>query len=522
MKKMTTGALMCCFLTGATSLTVEAREPKIVVGIMVDQLRTDYLEQLLPYFGETGFNRLIRDGVYLPDVDFKGSVSDAASGTAVVYTGAWPTFTGVASAEVLDLNLKKNVPTLAADPSKLRIDYSPANLRLSTVSDEYFINHGNLAKIYSIAGDPQMAVVAAGHAGNSAIWFDETTGRWSTPTYYGSLPPVVANQARTSPISSRVASTSWRPLRAASHYNLNTTGGGDFSYSFPGGNREAYGKFKQSAPFNKEVTDLAIELMKTMHPQGSSSHPGMLNISYTLAPINFDIDDDSRPELIDAYVQLDADLGRLLSAIDRDFGAGNAVVFLSSTGYAKEPHIRITEAKIPTGEITLKKAESLLNAYLSASFGNGDYVALIRDGKLYLDSKLISSKGLDIKRLRNEAKDFLLKMGGVSEIFTIDEVLHSDNRRLHNLSLGIDPKKAPDLLLFFTPGWTVVDDNSYPSTKQEVRMATHPTPAFIIAPEVKPQKISSPVDATSLAPTVSSILRIRPPNGSSAKPLVLN
>lgn len=513
--------MLCCLLSGATTLTVEAKEPKIVVGILVDQLRTDYLEQLRPYFGESGFNRLFREALYLPDVDFKGSVSDAPSGAAVVYTGAWPNINGVASADVLDPNLKKNVPVLVSDPAKLRYEYSPANLRLSTIVDEYFINNGTLTKIYSISADPQTAVITAGHAGSSAIWLDENQGRWSAPSYYQGLPPVVANRSRTSPLSTKLASTTWKPLHNASRYSLsNASSGGDFSYSFMGSGADAYARFKQSAPFNSEATDLAIDIMKTMQSGGSA--PGMLNITYTLAPIGFDYDGDNRPELYDAYMRLDADLGRLLSAIDRDFGAGNAVVFLSSTGYSNEPSFKMSEARIPTGEITLKKAESLLNAYLSASFGNGDYVALIRNGKLWLDTKLASSKGIDIKRLRNEAKDFLMKMGGVSEAFTIDEVLHSDNRRLQHLALGIDPKRAPDLLLFFTPGWTVVDDNAYPSTSHEVRMAVHPTPAFIMAPDVAPQKISQPVDATAIAPTVSSILRIRPPNGANSKPIVVN
>lgn len=509
MKKFTTGAMMCGLLSGVCGFTVDAQKPTVVVGIMVDQLRTDYLEQLRPYFGDNGFNRLFRDGLYIPDVDFKGTVSDAPSGAAVIYTGAWPVTNGMAAAEVFEPHLKRNVPALAVDASKLRYEYSPANLRVSTVADEFFIDNGTLTKIYSVAGDVQSAVVTAGHAANAAIWLDDANGRWSSPGYYTGMPPVVSNKNRTSPLSSRLSSTIWRPLNPAVSKD-------DFTYGFNG--RDAYAKLKQSAPGNTEVTNVAIDLLKSLNGSGA----GMVNISYSLAPITFDYDGDSRPELFDSYIRLDAELARLFEAIDAAAGSGRPVVFLSSTGYAEEPAITRVDARIPTGEITLKKVESLLNSYLSASFGNADYVALIDGGKLYLDSKTISAKGLDIKRLRNEAKEFLLKMSGVSEVFSIDEVIHSDNRRMQDIALGIDPKNSPDIFLLYTPGWTVVNDNVYPPVSFEARLSSPTTPAFILAPGIAPDMLTYSVDATAIAPTVSSILRIRPPNGAVSKKINLS
>lgn len=522
MKKLTTTSLLLGLLSGACTLTVDAKSPTIVVGIMVDQLRTDYLEQLRPYFGTKGFNRLISEGVYIPSVDFRNTVSDAPTGTAVVYTGAWPSVNGVASAEVLDQNQKKKVPVLVSETGKSKTDYSPQNLRLSTIADEIYINNGNLTKIYSIAGDPQVAVISAGHAGTSALYLDEYQGKWTTPVYYGTLPSFIFNKSHTSPLSSKIANSVWKPLNPPAFYSFgNSWNKDEFSYKYAGGTRDTYLRFRDSAPFNTELTNAAIDILKAMQSGSTSDQPGMLNIAYSLSPINYDFDNDNRPELVDSYMRLDSELGRLLDAIDRDYGKGNAVIFLSSTGYATEPDMPDFDAKIPTGEITLMKAESLLNSYLSATFGNGDYVALIKNGQLYLDSKEIERKGLDIKKLRAEAKGFLLRMGGVSEAFTIDEVIHTDNKRAEEIGLGIDPKNAPDLFLFFTPGWTVTDDNAYPSTSYKVRLATPPTPAIIMAPDVLPEVVTETVEATSLAPTISSAINIRAPNGAGAKPIVL-
>lgn len=487
--------LMLGLLAGSVTLSAGAQSPRIVVGIVVDQLRTDYLEQLRPYFGDKGFNRLFAEGVYIPDVDFHHSVSDASGGTSVIYTGAWPSTSGVGS-----------------------VDLSPEELRVSTLADEFVIHNGTLSKAYSISGDRRSSIVAAGHTAGPAIWFDDVTGRWNSPSYYGALPPVISNKNRTSPLSSRIASSVWRPLNPASRYQGSKVWqGGDFSYTFSGGNRDAFSRFKATPGFNAEVTDAAIDLLSSLQ----SAETGMIGVGYTLAPVGFDYDGDNRPELVDSYVRLDTELGRLLDSIDKVYGRENAVVFLSSSGYAKEPAVPEHDVRIPSGEITLKRAESLLNSYLSASFGNGDYVSLIRDGKLYLDAKGISSKGLDIKTLRKEAKDFLLRMGGVSEAFTVDEVLHADNSRTRELALGVDPKNAPDVFLLFQPGWTVTDDGVYPPTSEKVRMATPLTPAFIMAPGVSPQTISYSVDATAIAPTVAGVINIRAPNAASSRPLPL-
>lgn len=522
MKKLTATSLMAVCLLGSSTFTASAGSPGIVVGIMVDQLRGDYIEHLRPYFGDNGFNRLISEGVYLTDVDFHNTVQDAPSGTAVIYTGAWPVANGIAAAEYLDPVRKKYVPTLAADPGKTNSDFSPENLKLSTIADELWISNGSLTKIYSIAGDPQAAVAAAGHIGNAAIWLDESTGRWTSPQYYGMMPAVIANKNRTNPLSSKIVSFTWRPLHQASFYPSGKTwNGSDFFYGFSGANRETYSKFKASPLFNEEVTEAAIDLLKSIHSSNTADTPGMVNIAYTLAPVSFDYDGDNRPELMDSYMRLDSQLGRLLDAIDKEYGKDNAVVFLSSTGYAQEPNIPEVDARIPSGEITLRKAESLLNSFLSANYGNADYIAIIKDGKLYFDQKEIQRKGLDIKKLRAEAKDFLLRMGGIGDAVTIDEVLHSENRKAQELALGIDVKNTPDLFLFFSPGWIVTDDNAYPPVSKTYRLSSPPTPGFILAPDLLPQTISNPVEATAIAPTITSLINIRAPNGASSKPISL-
>ena len=498
MKKKLTTTLLLGLLAGGWTVSAFAREQRIVVGIVVDQLRTDYLQQLRPLFGSKGFNRLMDQGVFIPDVDFHGVVADAPSGAAVVFTGTWPAVSGVAS--------------------NARIEATPENIRVSTLADEFYVDGGNLSKVYSISADAQSAMVMAGHAGQGAVWLDENTGKWTSPSYYGPLLPAVANKNRTAPVTSRMASNSWRPLNAPSSYPGGASWNeGNFQYSFAGAGRDAIQKYKASPMFNAEGTDLAIDVLKSL----KASDGGMLNLAYSLAPYRYDYDGDGRPELVDAYVRLDAELGRLLDGIEKEYGRDGAVVFLSSTGYARDPEVPEGNARIPSGEVTLRQVESLLNSYLSATYGNGDYVTRIRDGKLFLDSKEASRKGLDPQSLRRQAKDFLLKMSGVSGIYTIDEVWGSEGPLARQLALSVDPKDAPDLFILFNPGWTVTDDNVFPSVSEKVRLTSPATPAFILAPGLPPQSFDGTVEATTLAPTVSAQINIRAPNAAASRPLSL-
>lgn len=502
-----------------TASQAASPETRLVVGIVVDQLRTDYLRQLSPLFGQGGFNRLMRDGVFLTDVNFRNSVADPASGTALVYTGAWPAFNGVGAPETYDENLKRNVPTLGTGASKSNI--TPEGLQLSTIADEIAINGNGQARIYSIASDPQTAVIMSGHNGNGAIWVDENTGKWTSSSYYSGTPSFISNKGRGAQLPLKIDATSWRPLLSAEQYPVfrNSRKPLDFFYTYQGQKRDSYINFRNSAPYNEEATDLAIEILNQSNPAAEGLPTGMLNVAYTAAPIHFDNDGDNRLELLDTYVRLDAQVERLLKEIDRQVGPGNSMVFLISSGYAEEPSIHQDGSRIPGGEFSFRKAESLLNSYLSATHGNGDYVTLISGDNVRLDQKLIESKRLNPSEIRQEVKAFLLKMSGISEAFTLEEVTRGENPRVEDLTLAVNPKSAADVYLRFTPGWTVIDDNQYPEKSFKARVSSPLTPAFILAPSLSPKVVEGTVDATSLAPTITSNLHIRAPNGAASKPL---
>lgn len=506
-----------------TMMAAGTTRPRLIVGIVVDQLRTDYLEFLKTTFGREGFNKLRKEGLYLQDIDFHQSVKDAPAATAVIFTGAWPRQTGVPSATVFDATTKRDVPVLADKQYRgvnSQAGYSAEALRLSTISDEIAIDGLGSGMIYSLSADPQQAVIMSGHAGKGAFWIDDNSGKWASTTYYQEMPASLAQYNRISPLSSRIDTIVWKPMmRPEAYPDLpGVRKQSAFRYTFPKSDRNSYIKFKQTPRGNDELTDAAITLLKNI-PFGKSDAVDMLNVAYTLAPYGYDDDGDNRMELEDAYIRLDSQLARLFAEIDRTVGLDNTLIFLSSTGYYEDNKREDEKYRIPTGEFSLKRAESLLNSYLSATYGNGGYVLSMKDGKVTLNAKLIDEKRMPISTIREEARNFLVKMSGVYDGFTVDEILNSGQGGRMDLRLTTDPKYAADIYLEFTPGWILTDDSVVPAKQTTVHHGQVRTPAFLLAPNLQAETITEGIDATILAPTITSNLHIRAPNGAREKPM---
>lgn len=505
----------------------EAGRPRLVVGIVVDQLRTDYVELLQSYFGEHGFKSLLADGMYIRDVDFKAYPLDETSATAMLYTGAYPSQTGVPSASVYypsaGMQGAAKPPLAEGNGSLITNDsFTPSQLRLSTIADELVIDRGGNSKVWSVAMDPQQAVIMTGHSGTGAVWINNSSGNWATTSYYGSLPGAVTSRNLRTPLSQRIDTMVWRPSAAlsrvpwiAEHKRLSP-----FKHTFSRQDRDVYKKFAASALSNSEVTDVALDLLVNLNLGNNPGETDMLNVAYTLAPYKHTGDSQTRTELTDSYLRLDAQIGRLLQAVDKAVGAGNSVIWLTGTGYFDDAVATEPRYRLPGGEFSTRRARSLLNSYLSARFGSAEYVTTIRDGQIYFSPQALERSGVDSDKVVADARTFIAKMSGVSEALTLNDIL-TPNPENERLRLALDPRTCGEIILRFIPGWEVVYDEQTPSSTKLTRECATMTPAFIKAPGLKATRIDTTVEAVRLAPTLSGALRIRAPNGARARALPL-
>lgn len=497
------------------------KRPALVVGIVVEGLTMDYLELLRAHFVEGGFRRLLEHGVTIADLDY-GTPLDGAAATAMVFTGAAPAVNGIPAATVYNPETRRPEPVLL-DPETIGNftdeTLSPRKLTASTIADELRIDGGGLGYVYAIAPDPTEAIVLGGHSGNSAFWINDATGKWATTTYYKDLPAPAQNLNHREPNEYRLDTLQWTPVVAVetlpdlpSYKKLYP-----FRHSFPRTVAQRYKAYKNSPAVNTDVTRLATDYLNVLS-LGKRESTDMLNLGYTLTPYLYGREADNRVETMDSYLRLDRDLARLFDAIDaKGPGMDNTLVFVAGTPLTGRTRRDDDKWNVPFGEFSSRKAVSLLNMYLMAIYGNGEWVSGYHDGQLFLNHNLIKERNQDLRKLRDESARFLTRMSGVTNAWTIDDVIdRRATERPDAVRRNTQVATAGDVFVSIAPGWQETDDDSDTETPgTTLRAASAVAPAFILAPGVAATTINSPVDARALAPTVTGILRIRSPNGAS-------
>lgn len=518
-------ALLATLLTAFSGRAVESartQRPQLVLNIVIEGLRSDYLELLSECFGPDGFNKLMQEGVVIDNVDYGPGV-DVAGAVAMLNTGTEPAVNGIATATTYNTARHLTQPTLL-DPGKIG-NYtdetlSPAAIRVSTLSDELRIDGAGASYSHAIAPNATEAIIMAGHAGNSAFWINDANGNWATTTHYREVPTPVTARNYKSPLSHRIDTVNWTPLLNLSDYPGLPAHKRyyPFSHTFSSNSTDKYRRFKTAAPVNREVTDLAIDYISSLN-LGKRDAMDMLSVSYTLAPYIGATDTDARLETMDAYVRLDRELAKLLRCSE---AAGATVVLLAGTPPAPSGEADDPKWHLSSGEFSVRKAVSLLNMYLIARHGNGDWVTGYHNGAFYLNHELIERKNINAEDLRADAAKFLMKMSGIANAYTIDDVL--EGRTDEALRRNTIVATAPDVYINVIPGWALLDDYAHPESPKRttVRCSSATAPAIIYAPTIiEPQRITADVDARRIAPTVSRILRIRSPNGAAQPPLPL-
>lgn len=498
-----------------------AKRPTLIVNVVVEGIDDNYISLLTPHFSTGGFRRLM-GGASLSHLDY-GTDLDPVAATAVLMTGAAPMVNGIPRAYIYDPALNQVSPAFRDTDymgNFTDATFSATPLRVSTIADEVRIDTDGDGLVYAVAADPQMALALAGHSANGAYWLTDGTAHWATTSYYGDMPRTVQDRNYQSPLLMRIDTIRWEPAMKMEAYPLLSRGeiSKPFRITFPKKSADRIARFKASPKGNTEVTDLAIDLIRDSR-MGTDIYPDMISVAYSLAPLGA-----SRAEVMDAYIRLDRDLTRLFTEAYHAAGAGNVALILcgvpasGSSTPADDPRHRV-----PSGEYSVRKATSLLNMYLIALHGNGDWISGYYDKQFYLNRKLITDRGLALADFRAEVADFLARMAGVCNVYTVDDIIAG--------RVGDDPAALKrntsiahtgDVIIEVNPGWTIVDEPLSTSTARGVeRHNSTRIPGYILAPGITGSGIDTPVDARAIAPEVSRLLRVRAPNAASAPALRL-
>lgn len=509
--------------TAASQTSSAPQTPRLVIGITVEGMTEEYIDLLKEYFGDKGFNYILKNGVTFTDIEF-GNLMDGAAYNAIIHTGAAPAINGIASENTYNPTARRVVPVLnSSAPSDADENYSPIRILASTLSDEIKIHSDGLGQIHSIAPSASMAITAGGHTPNSTYWINDVSGKWTTSTYYQDRPTFLQYRNRINPVSAKLDTLTWIPTLSISEYPTLSSIKKEFPFMvrFQYGEPDRYIKYKASPIVNDEITEVAIDYIGKFE-LGKHQEPDMLNIAYTLQPFPYSSSTDEKGELLDGYLRFDRNLSSLFSAVENGPGMENTLFFIVGTPVSYRSRRDDDKWGLPTGEFSPKKAISLLNLYLINKYGNGDWISGYSDGYFYLNETTAFTHGADPAQIRADAAAFLRRMSGVAYSYSIDDIVdgkvNDDIIKSRNIRLDC----VGDVFVSVLPGWEINDTENKNSTSRPVqRFGNSTAPAFLLFPYLEKDTITSVVDARAIAPTVASILRIRPPNGASASPVRL-
>lgn len=497
--------------------------PRLVINILIDQLRTDYMEAFKPLYGEQGFKRLLNNGRIYEKADYDMSETDRASAAASLSTGTTPFNHGIIGNRWLDRESLRPVDCVEDRSCKgqaTEIGASPQNLGVSTLSDELKVATDGKALVYSFSPFRDAAILTAGHAADGAFWIDDNTGAWCTSDYYSSLPDWVNKRDLYQPIENVIKNNVWMPSSSAVtdfNYFLSAHAKNAFKHKFNGDYR--FQLFKTSGLVNDEVVGMVKDCLDNT-PIGTDNTPDCLNV--TLYSGNYDhLPVSEAPvELQDIYARLDKALGDLLTAVDKKVGLQNVMIVVTSTGYSDEEPTEQKKYRIPTGTFDMKRSAALLNMYLQAVYGQGRYVDACLGSQIYLNHKQIEDKQQDLTEVLNRSQNFLLQLTGVKDVYTSGRLLLGAYtpgiRRIRN---NYNKKFSGDILLEIFNGWHLVNNET--NEDHLARAVYVPFPIIFAGSSIKSEKVQTPVTVDCIAPTLSKAMRIRAPSASNASPLSL-
>ena len=497
--------------------------PSLVVNIVIDQLRSDYLDAFTPLYGQGGFLRLKEQGRYYSQAEYPFNSPDRASAIACLMTGTSPYANGIVGTRWLDRQTL--LPVFCVDDNHYPGIHtseksSPKHLAVSTIGDELKVSSEGKSMVFSIAPTRESAILGAGHAGNEAFWLDDWTGKWAATCYYDDYPEWATKYDIYSSLESRIDDIHWKPLNdevTNFHYFMaGGTKGKTFSHKF-NSNRK-FREFKATACVNDEINRFAKEAIEKAG-LGTDDITDMLTLTYYAGAYDHQSATQYSLEMQDTYARLDRQLEELFDFIGQKVGMDKTLFVVTSTGYFdSEEMMDLSKYRIPTGIFSITKAQALLNMYLIAVYGQGNYVETVIDNQIYLNLKLIENRSLNLSEVLDRCSAFLIQLSGVKDVYTSQRLsLGAWTPGISKLRNAYNPKCSGDILIQVSPGWVLKNEDTHDlSLSRESYLSF---PLFLMGPGIVPEKVRIPVSIDQVAPTIAQALRIRAPNACPQAPL---
>jgi predicted AlkP superfamily pyrophosphatase or phosphodiesterase len=505
--------------------------PKLVVGIVVDQMRWDYLYRYTGRYQSTGgFKRMLAQGFSCENTFIPYIPTVTACGHTCIYTGSVPAIHGITGNSWWDNNLMRSVycsedrevKTVGADGTAGEM--SPRNMLTTTICDELRLGTNFNSKVIGIAIKDRGAILAAGHSANAAYWYDGKSGNWISSTYYMNDLPQWVKDFNGRKLTNKYYQQGWNTLYPLNAYLQSTEDQKDYEIKVFGADAKGFPydlkKFIDKnfgtiavTPFGNTFT---LEMAKSAlinEQLGMDETTDFLAISLSSTDYVGHSFGPNSIEAADTYLRLDKDLGDFLNFLDSKVGKGQYLLFLSADhGVAHVPAF-LKEHKIPAGAIDEERLNRELTLLMKNKFGTDKVVATSKNYQVYLNHLIIDSLKLDEASIRKTIINFLETKEGISRVIDLHDLSKEPLNKVQEdmVANGYFPRRSGDIQLIFDPQWI---DGSYTGTTHG---SWNPYDAHIpllwYGWNVKSGKTNRQVYMTDIAATIAAMLKIQMPSG---------
>ena len=516
-----------------SSHKVSNNKPKLVVGVVVDQMRFEYLNRFKNKYSSQGFLRLMNEGYSCNNHHFNYIPTLTGPGHASIFSGATPSVHGIVGNDWYD-KTKESTVYCTSDSKYIPVGaaakygkVAPTNLKVTTVADQNRIFTQMKGKTIGVSIKDRGAIFPSGHTANGAYWFEGLDeGKWMTSSYYmDELPEWVRKFNTRSNISNYVKT--WNTLYDISVYQESGPDNSNYEKGFNGkaspvfpydlkdlmASNEGFDIIKTSPFGNTMITDFALSAIDA-EGLGDDAFTDFLTISYSSTDYvghNFGL---SSVELQDTYLRLDLEIERLLNYLDKNVGEENYTLFLTADHGAAEVPAYLSDINVPSSNIGKDDFSPLFEA-LKTKYGASDLVKNISNDQVFLNQERILSLQLNLEEVQRFVVNEIIMYPFLSNAYTATTMqsTYFDSGLPMLLQNGYNQKISGDILFTLQPG-VIVYGSKGTTHGSGYTYDTH-VPLLFYGNGIQKGTSYEPTNVTDIAPTISALLGISFPSGAT-------
>tara|TARA_B110000046_G_C13025555_1_gene413813 strand:+ start:888 stop:2525 length:1638 start_codon:yes stop_codon:yes gene_type:complete len=529
--------LSIIFSISCKSQETTQQKPKLVVGIVIDQMRYDYLTRFTDRFGENGFKRLLNNGFSVENAYYNYIPTYTAVGHASIYTGTTPDNHGIISNNWYDKFLKKSI--YCVDDNNYKTvgntsdtgSKSPFRMYTTTVTDQLHLAQNMNGKTIGIAIKDRSAILPAGHTANGAYWFDGgKNGQWISSTFYMESLPKWVTDFNSSGKANDYLKNPWNSLYEIKTYTNSIIDDNIFEGKFKGetttsfphdipslkasnGNFDILKGIPAGNSFTSDFTKAAI----IGENLGKSKFTDFLAISFSSTDYIGHQFGPASKEIEDTYLRLDKDLADLLSFLDKQVGENNYTVFLTADHAAVDVPAYLQSVKIPAHYFDTKKFRQAVIAITKKYFNSIELIENISNYQIFLDKQKIESLGLDKNTVAEKLVEEVITLEGIYKAVTAKTLQTSrfTDGIMNSLQNGYNQKFSGDVMLIPFPA-TLTGGRTGTSHGSGYSYDAH-IPLIFYGNGIKKGVSKKRYEIIDIAPTIANLLKIEVPNASTGK-----